>query len=159
MTTPTTNTTTYAWVVIEDNAGQVYLIVWDAKQDIVYIGLKYAETEDLLEDITLLYDSPNFGLWPNNWMDTTNDTTPDTLYREIRKYIRAGVYRTIADCIYIYPGRMGPAGLRNFKLQQYSSDWYISTTLPCSNIQFLKKLNSGDMSHVELQCYQDTITY
>ena len=100
--------------VIEDNAGNLFLAVFDDNDECIYLasGFEY-DPENLQESIAALH-SGRHPLQEGWESDLPDDYTPQQLYDEL--FGDEHGWEIIADETNIYPHRMGKAGRIAFGL-------------------------------------------
>lgn len=103
--------------VIEDNAGNLYLAVFDDNDKCIYFASGYEYIpNNLREDIAALQDGAD--PLQDGWESYLPDGyTPQRLYDELISHEHG--WQIIADETNIYPHRMGIAGRTAFGLNNY----------------------------------------
>ena len=102
--------------VLEDNAGQLYLAVFDDKYNCIYIhgGYEYNPGQ-LQEDLQALKNGDDVLQWDGNCGGYTWEygEAPQALYEEI-----SPVCNVVADNDGIYPDKMGTAAKIEFRVER-----------------------------------------
>lgn len=97
---------------IEDNAGGLYLVVFDNNGDAIYMHTEYEfNPGQLSEDIEALKRGDNPA---SDW--DGNVESPEELYGEITSNINT--YKIVCDNDGIYPNNMGAAARLEFGIHQ-----------------------------------------
>ena len=100
--------------VIEDNAGNLFLAVFDDNDECIYFASGFEHDPDNLQEcITALRNGghPVQDRWESDFPD---GYTPQQLYDKLTSYEYG--WEIIADETGIYPERMGAAGRTAFRL-------------------------------------------
>ena len=137
------------WQVLEDNGGGLYLVVFDSEDKAVgfYTGYEYGD-DTLLDDLEYLKSSTHLESDEVIWdMDLPEGKTPQEMYDKLISY-QYGL-ELIADETCVYYDRMGSAGRKAFKAEDYADRlWWCDV---CKKIKAMGEFERGFMkiSHLD----------